>query len=385
MKLPQQQLTYAGVAIVAATYGLARYSYGLFLPDIRVALGLSPATLGFIASGSYVGYLLATAVSSAVASRTGPRLLVLVGGLCACLGMGLVALAPSGWVLAVGVLLAGTGSGWVYPAMPEAVAQKVPEREQDRALSWINAGTSFGVLLSGPVALLLSGSWRTAWLCFAVFTLLVTVWNLWVLPARPAEAVSVPKLRLSWFMCPRSGPLFAAAFGLGFVASVYWTFAVDLLVSVGQLPPSVGQLFWVLVGAAGMVGVAAGDLIARFGMRTFFIATGVVIALATALLGLNPSSIVPAFISAALFGAGFFLITGLMAVWSVAVFRSRPSTGLGATFLLIAAGQLVGPPVFGALVPTLGMPLLFGLSALLMLGVLVFQPREVGRAVSSEA
>jgi MFS family permease len=36
----------AGIAMVAATFGLARYGYGLLLPDIRRSLGLSSTSLG---------------------------------------------------------------------------------------------------------------------------------------------------------------------------------------------------------------------------------------------------------------------------------------------------------------------------------------------------
>lgn len=45
----------AGLAIVVSTYGLARYSYGLFVPQIRADFNLSVEMMGRIASGSYAG------------------------------------------------------------------------------------------------------------------------------------------------------------------------------------------------------------------------------------------------------------------------------------------------------------------------------------------
>ena len=57
-------LTAAGLAIVAVTYGLARYCFGLFLPEIRQEFALSPETVGLIAGLSYLGYLAATFVGS---------------------------------------------------------------------------------------------------------------------------------------------------------------------------------------------------------------------------------------------------------------------------------------------------------------------------------
>jgi hypothetical protein len=61
-------------------------------------------------------------------------------------------------VLALGVLVAGSTSGLASPPMGEAVATAIPEGSQDRANALINSGTSVGVALSGPAALLLPSS-----------------------------------------------------------------------------------------------------------------------------------------------------------------------------------------------------------------------------------
>lgn len=44
------QLVASGTAIVGVSFGLARYSYGLVLPDLRRSLGLSDTALGLIGS-----------------------------------------------------------------------------------------------------------------------------------------------------------------------------------------------------------------------------------------------------------------------------------------------------------------------------------------------
>ena len=62
------------------------------------------------------------------------------------------------------------------------------------------------------------------------------------------------------------------------------------------------------------------------------------------------SGVLPlAYSSAALFGSTYIMLTGVILVWSVGVFRDRPAAGLGAGFLLIAVGQMIGSPVAGAL------------------------------------
>ena len=69
-------LTIAGLAIVAATYGLARYCFGLFLPEFRQEFNLSTETVGLIAGLSYAGYLMATFLGSGLSTMFGPQAIV---------------------------------------------------------------------------------------------------------------------------------------------------------------------------------------------------------------------------------------------------------------------------------------------------------------------
>ena len=153
-----------GLALIAVTYGLARFAYGLFLPEMRETLDLSDATLGLIGAGSYAGYCLAVLGALVFTSRSGPRLMAVAAGSVAVVGMAAVAGAPAAWVLALGVLVAGSSSGLASPPMGEAVATAIPEGSQDRANALNNSGTSVGVALSGPAALLVAEQWRAAWL-----------------------------------------------------------------------------------------------------------------------------------------------------------------------------------------------------------------------------
>src|SRR3712207_9486194 len=59
--------------MIAVTYGLARFAYGLFLPEMGESLDLSGTALGLIGAGSYAGYCLAIVVALVFTSRTGPR------------------------------------------------------------------------------------------------------------------------------------------------------------------------------------------------------------------------------------------------------------------------------------------------------------------------
>ena len=69
-----------GLAMIAVTYGLARFAYGLFLPEMRESLDLSDSVLGLIGAGSYAGYCLAVLGALVLTSRSGPRLMALAAG-----------------------------------------------------------------------------------------------------------------------------------------------------------------------------------------------------------------------------------------------------------------------------------------------------------------
>ena len=61
----------AGFAVVGVTFGMARFCYGLTLPDIRRDLGLSELVLGFIASASFAGYLAGLLLSGVLVANAG--------------------------------------------------------------------------------------------------------------------------------------------------------------------------------------------------------------------------------------------------------------------------------------------------------------------------
>src|SRR4051794_12294272 len=114
--------------MVATTFGLARYGYGLLLPDIRRSFHLSSTSLGLIATGSYAAYLLGTAGMATGGDRAGPRRPVLIGGVCACAGVVLIAVASSPVVLAAGGVVAGVGAAVAYSPFSGAGARALARR-----------------------------------------------------------------------------------------------------------------------------------------------------------------------------------------------------------------------------------------------------------------
>jgi predicted MFS family arabinose efflux permease len=353
--------------MIAVTYGLARFAYGLFLPEMRESLDLSETVLGLIGAGSYAGYCFAILVALVFTSRTGPRLMAVAACALAVVGMAAVAGAPTAWVLALGVLVAGSSSGLASPPMGEAVATSIRVELQDRANTLINSGTSIGVALSGPAALLVAEQWRLAWAGFALLGGVVVAWNAVVMPRKPVgdedpEGVAqadVPLLSMRYLVGPRSLPLFAAATGVGFASAAYWTFSRDLIMRAGDLSAAGSTLFWTVIGVSGVAGGLAGDLVRRFGLIMAFRASLLGMAAAIGLLAAAPGALLSSYLSGAFFGSTYIMLTGIILVWSVSVFHERPSAGLGAAFLLIAVGQVFGTPIAGAIAGVVGLVVTF--------------------------
>ncbi|WP_420413150.1 MFS transporter [Roseibium sp.] len=366
-------LTAAGLAIVAATYGLARYCFGLFLPEIRQEFALSTETIGLIAGLSYAGYLIATFAGSWLSTMVGPRLPIFLGGLSATAGMTLIGISQSPEILAIGVFVAGMSPGLAYPPFSDVIVHHIETKRQNAIYAWINSGTGFGVALAGPLALFASEDWRLAWLIFAGLAGLFTIWNMAILPRNSPRQEKMSGVPISELLNPSARPLFAAALLFGIVTAIYWTYAVDLLLAITE-NPATAVVFWIVLGTAGITGCFAGGLVNRWGLRSSYGLLLILIGGAIATLPVAASIPSGIYYSAASFGAGFIITTALFGMWSMRIFRNTPSIGFGLTFFLISLGQGIGPVAGGYLAPQFGLPAVFVSAGLLCFVLALFRP-----------
>ena len=189
------------------------------------------------------------------------------------------------------------------------------------------------------------------------------VWNTRVMPPKAVsdgprdetEAGDAPRLSVRYLIGAKSVLLYAAATGVGFASAAYWTFSRDLVVQTGDLSVAGSTLFWTVIGVSGIAGGLAGDLVRRLGLARAFRASLLCMAAAVGLLAAAPNVLLLAYLSATLFGSTYIMLTGIILVWSVSVFHQRPSAGLGAAFLLIAVGQILGSLIAGMVAGAAGL------------------------------
>ncbi|WP_245743370.1 MFS transporter [Geodermatophilus poikilotrophus] len=342
------------------TYGLARYGYGLYLPDFRAAFPLSTTGAGVVASGSFLAYCGTAALAGHLVVRGRARRALWLAGGSAALGSAVVATAWSWQVLAVGVLVAGSGAGFATPALVAAVAATVPAEGEPQAQGVVNSGTGAGIVLGGLVVLAAPGTWREVWAGFAVVALLATWWadrcTAWPPgPHRPAPGpggVRVLALRR---------PLAAAAVA-GVGSASVWTFGRDLLTEAG-LSSAVTGLLWCLLGAAGLVGGLSGHLVDRFGVRVAWPVSVGLCAAAVVLLAAAPGSLPASAVSLTCFGAGFVALTGVLIAWGAGTAPHAAGQAAAVVFIGLTAGQACGAVLLGALAGTTGVPVAFVVAA----------------------
>ena len=393
-----RRLALAGLAAIAVAYGFARYGYGLFVPTFREEFGLSTETVGLISSAGYAAYLSAMVLTGFLAGRTGPRLPVVTGAVCASAGMLLIATAQGALPLVVGVVLAGSSSGFCWAPFSDAVAMLVEEERQGRVLSVVSTGTTFGLAVAGPVVLLttIGGSanesgWRYAWAAFAIAALLVALWNARLLPGEPYRKATVRTENgegvsgsgIAWFLCRRSAPLLGQAFTYGLIAAFYYTYAVDLVRRSG-FGEAWGPILWSLVGVAGVTGVISGDAVSRFGLKSCLAACLSLLTISIGALNLTGSSWLLVLVCAMVFGASYMPISAFLVVWSGNVFHERPTTGVSAVLFSLALGSIVGPAIFGAVAGIFDLRVAFWCAALLTAISIVLRPSPDIRSTASE-
>jgi predicted MFS family arabinose efflux permease len=367
-----------GTAMIAVTFGLARYGYGLLLPEMRADLGMSAGAAGLVSSATYLSYMVANVLVVQVTSRWGPRVAVGAAAALATIGMATIAIAESVAVLAVGVLVAGAASGMAFPPYADIVDRRVEASRRDLVWSTISSGTGWGVALAGPVAIVAGDQWRVAWASFVVVAVAVGVTATRLAPPHDDVAAHRPRLSLSWFFCPRSRPLLVSSVLVGAGSSVWWVFSVDAMQHAG-VAATPARVVYAVCGVACLLGSLSGFAFASIGLRSSYLGATALLAVALGLLGAATANLLAALIAAGLFGAFYATVIAAHGVWSAEVFEAHPAAGLAAVSTALTLGTLLGPTLAGVVIGQTGHVVALVGAAILTAAALPFCPPTARR------
>ncbi|MHA7288016.1 MFS transporter [Arthrobacter sp. MDT3-44] len=347
--------TVAAVALIAATYGLARFGYGLFLPSFSVSFALTPMIAGLLSSGASVTYCISAALGFRYAPRH-PRFTTILAGCTASLGSGGIAAAQGTISFSSGVLLAGMGAGFASPALVELVQRNAAPARQNRLQSVVNSGTGFGVVAAGALALQLGASWRAAWILIAVIIITAMVGVLRADISR-AEALSgVPRREdisthtggssirgLGWPM--------AAAFVFGIGSAAPWVYGRSLLENIGGMTTETSAMVWMALGAGSAGAVLLAPWLARHSLKITWCVTVSATSAATVAFALVPTLPALSLATAGLFGLAYTAASSVLIIWT-SFTAANSAAGTSILFTCLVLGQALGSTVTGALVET---------------------------------
>ncbi len=343
-----------GFSLIAASYGLARFSWGLMLPDIITDMRISLSLAGTLSACSFAAYCVGILYSTLYTSRTGPRFPALLAGVFAMAGMTALALSHSALLLALGCICAGLSSGLVSPPLAEAVKRKVAKAQQPVVNTVINAGTGGGIILSALTVFVLTDNWRTTYLLFTLFALIPTLSVLKTVPTHADDHPASLRQNFSVFLQPAIRPALGVALLSGIASAAYWSFGPVMFQSLAGIEGNGITLAWLVTGLTGCAGMFTGQLTNHIGINKTHRLMQILTVVAFVLLIFSTQMPLLAWLSAAVYGFTYISLSGVLLLSGVKAVAATPAAGLGAVFLMLAAGQVVGSAAFGLLLEHTG-------------------------------
>lgn len=339
-------------------FGVA-YSFGAFFTSMADEFGAdSSATSVFFAFTAFLYFLLG-AITGPIADRIGPRRVLIFGGVCMSLGLYATSKVDNLWL---GYLTYGLGVGigvaCGYVPMVAAVGQWF-ERSRTTALGVAVAGIGVGTLVTAPLAewLIDQYGWRTTYVILAAGTAVALgVASLGAVrpPTPNPETSSPPASAKTLFRGREFRILYLSTFLMSlalFAPFVFMDGYMDSRNISGSPALIVG-----LIGAASVAGrLVLGALAARTSCMTLFQLSFLVLGLSLGIWLAAGDSYTVLVVFALALGVAYGGIIALApAVVAELLGTDGLGTALGVLFTAAGLGGLIGPPVTGALIDSVG-------------------------------
>ena len=363
----------AGIFIVFSCLGLARFAFGMILPNMQIELGMNATQAGIVGSANFIGYFIGLFVVARFYAKYSVATLITGSLWVQATSMLLMAIAPHYIWVSIAFIITGFFGALANIGVMTYIAQVVPPHIKGRATGIVVAGIGLSIIISGAIVPLvnytLPFAWRVSWSIFAIMIIFVGIFTKKTLlaftpHASTKQAEDTLRIKDIFTDAPflRTGFLF---FIFGMTAIMYMTFFVAAAVTKWHVSTEISGTFWAVLGVSSLFsGPIFGIVSDRIGRsKTLGILFGFQ-ALSHALLAFSiPSAYL--LISASLFGFSTWAVPSIMATLSAELFGpSHTARILSLLTLFFGVGQIIGPLIAGIVTDLTGdYGVIFGFSA----------------------
>lgn len=362
----------AGIFIVFSCLGLARFAFGMILPNMQIDLGMNATQAGIVGSANFLGYFVGLFTVSYFYNKYSVAKLITGALWMQALSMILMATAPSYIYAAMSFIITGFFGALANIAVMTYIAQVVPSQIKGRATGIVVAGIGLSIIVSGAIVPFVEQnfpiSWRISWAVFAFLILCIGFYSYRMLAMftpydsnqHNSDSLTIKDI-FSYFPFLITGILF---FMFGMTAIMYMTFFVAAAVTQWQVSTEISGTFWAILGVtsifSGPIFGIVSDRIGRYGTLGILFSLQ---AIAHCFLALPVPSFFLLF-SAAIFGFSTWAVPSIMATLSAELFGSSHTARiLSLVTLFFGIGQIVGPLVAGIVTDVTGdFKVIFGFS-----------------------
>ena len=351
----------ACILVVFSCIGLARFSFGMVLPNMQIDLGLNTTQIGFIGSANFLGYLLGLFFTGKFYAKFGPSTLIKRSLLTQSFCMLLMAMSSSYLFSSFLFGVAGFFGAMSNIAVMTYITQIVPKSIKGKATGIVVTGIGSSIIFSGMIVPLFDKfydefSWRISWFSFAIIIFIISFiikkglsFPLHVNTVKITSSYSLKNT----FKDVRFLQVASIYFLFGITYVVYMTFFVLAAEVQWQVNTEISGIFWTLLGFASLLsGLVFGTIADKIGNYKTLSLIFFIQIIAHSILSFN-SPITLVWISALLFGLSAWGVPTIMALLSSELFGSQHTAKiLSFVTIFFAIGQIVGPVGAGYIIDT---------------------------------
>ena len=352
-----------GLLVKMAGLGFGRFAYPMLLPNMRVSLGFNYIEMGLLSGAIMLGYLLFSLIGGILATRFGPKRVVIASLLCGSVSMFFISRLSGFLFLLFFTFAMGAGGAGSHISITTLPMAWFEERRLGGALGIVTGGTGLGIIVTGlllPYLLSNSGkeAWRLCWSILALITFWVAVIGWMLLREKQSPMTLLPssadgyKESISSIGKGNGLPLkaiFIIYFIFGLAYNIYATYFVAYMVEEIGLSEKIAGDIWAIFGWMCMLsGLIWGFLSDRLGRREALLWNNGVISFSVFLPLLLHQ---PLFLglSAFLFGATFLGTVTIIAAAIGDQVAEKRGTVYGWVTLIHGTGQFLGTTLGGYL------------------------------------